>query len=515
MKEMKVAVEKVADLSISDQITLLIEIVWDYFGLVIFCIIDFLACMSRGPWTFKYSVISLNIVEGAQWFMGSAIARFNSPANITDFDMNSPLADKWNEYMASFFQEAIKRLEKKIPSDKICIFDPRKQPEGQLKTDHITWGGFPNGLRARYSRPKQKAFQLAEKLATFGNEDDLGGQYDAYYADPQGKRIFSLNYRQQDEYLEWAVHRDEMTGKIKEIVFTCEGPEYWAMLSKHDVQLLLELYKINVSPEVTKSDLFFSDDVYIKNRNGDYSIDYHSGDYNPYNKWNLSYAMHLTHPANSLYAEVVLAAEATVLRKNGGGDPITDPHALICCASYGEPNRNSDPTIGFRANSLVRDSHWVSLRNPVGLYIAGIDPSQFTKPDGSIINDFGGRYWNILRASEDHSMILRATVKVPEGEMFNGKPLLLGDLLVNGDPLEYGGQVADTITVGLFAIAVTGGPNASPISCGSKCCANPHYPNTDKIIPVSDNCPEVQHELFVRNISTPVTHSTRSTLPEA
>ena len=89
------------------------------------------------------------------------------------------------------------------------------------------------------------------------------------------------------------------------------------------------------------------------------------GDYNPYNKWNLSYAIHLTHPANTLSAEVILASDATVLRMNEDGSPITDSHSLICCADYGGPNRNSDPTIGFRVNSLVRDGHWVSLRNPV------------------------------------------------------------------------------------------------------------------------------------------------------
>lgn len=431
--------------------------------------------------------------------------------------MDSSLADKWNDDMASLFRCAVSRLIEKfqIPPEEICIFDPRKQPPGQLKTDHITWGGFPNGLRGRHPRPKEKMFQLADNLATLGNEDDFGGQYDAYYADPQGKEVLYFNYRQQDEYVEWVVRRDESTGKIQEIIFTCEGPEYWTTLATHDASLLLELYRKYASPEVEMSDLFFPDNVYARDENGDYKIVFNKGDYNPYNKWNLSYAIHLTHPANSLYAEVVLAADATVLRKNSRGEPITDPRALICCAKYGEPNRNSDPTIGSRANSLVKDGHWVSLRNPVGLYISGIDPSQFTKPDGSPINDFGGRYWNILRANEDHSMILRATVKVPDGETFDSKPLLVGDLLVNGDPLKYGGQVADAITAGLYAIAVTGGPNASAISCKYKCCADPNYPNSDIIVSVDKGCSEAQPELYIRKLSTLAIHSTRSMMPEA
>ena len=75
----------------------------------------------------------------------------------------------------------------------------------------------------------------------------------------------------------------------------------------------------------------------------------------------------------------------------------------------------------------MRDGHWVSLRNPVGLYIEGINQSQFSKPNSSPINNFQD-YWEVVRGSEDRSMILRATLKVPDGEKFNGDPLLLGDL---------------------------------------------------------------------------------------
>ena len=61
-------------------------------------------------------------------------------------------------------------------------------------------------------------------------------------------------------------------------------------------------------------------------------------------------------------------------------------------------------------------------------------------------------------------------VKVPEGEMFGGKQMLLGNILVNGEPLRFGGQIADAITVGLYAIVIAGGPSTTALPCSWKCC---------------------------------------------
>jgi hypothetical protein len=41
---------------------------------------------------------------------------------------------------------------------------------------------------------------------------------------------------------------------------------------------------------------------------------YQADQYNPYNKWNTTHGlMHLTHPCNTLQAEITLGADATVL----------------------------------------------------------------------------------------------------------------------------------------------------------------------------------------------------------
>jgi hypothetical protein len=415
----------------------------------------------------------------------TAIKKFNPPANISDFDLASPLLDEWNEKLSLRFESEIQSLinDVDVRPNQIAFFNPVKAPSGQVTVAHITWGGFPNVLTATFG--KQRALQIADDLRSF-----------IAYGDPNGGQELNFNFRPQDEYLEWIVKRDETTGKIKEVVFTCEGPEYWETLSQ-DPELLLRLYKLYAGAEVTLTDLQHSQDVYERNENNDLERVYRKGEYNRWNKWNLSSAIHLTHPANTLSAEINLAARSTVARKK---DEVilTDAHDLICCSGYGATNRNSDPTIGSVANSAARDRNWVSLHDPIGLYISAINPSQFTKPDGSAIPDFESRYWNIIRSSNDGKMILRTSVKVPENEMFDGKPLLLGDLLVNGDTLHYGGQVADTVTVGLYVDVVPNGPQATGLPCPSKCCIDRTYPNIDTVVSIDQDCETVPEAFALR-----------------
>jgi hypothetical protein len=412
----------------------------------------------------------------------SNTSHFKTPADIRDFDQNSHLANEWNDLLSGYFTKSISDFPP-------LFFDPRSPPVGQITTSHITWGGFPNILNA-LDTDKEEAYKKADKLALFdGNFNDLEQKSPQFFSDPNGHNTLPEKYRQQDEYLEWAVHIDDNSGKIKEIFFTCEGPEYWDVLSQ-DQNLLLQLYKQYASPNVALSDLLFLDDVYQKDENTNMIKKvFQSGDYNPYNKWNLSTAIHLIHPSNTLGAEITLAAQGSQLYGTTG-NILSDPGTLICCAAYGEPNRNSDPTIGSIANTQARAGNWVSLRDPVGLYISGIDDSQFQKPDGSNISDFDNRYWTILRASSDNSLILRAKLSVPEGEMVDGRQMLLGDLLVNGRPLKYGAQVAEAITMGLFVITVPNGPHADINPCHFKCCSDTDHPSYEFIVDSNRNCPQ-------------------------
>ena len=170
---------------------------------------------------------------------------------------------------------------------------------------------------------------------------------------------------------------------------------------------------------------------------------------------------------------------------------------MICCAGYGGPNRNSDPTIGEVVNSQVRNNRWIGLREPIGVYVSDIDSSGFKKPDGTLIRDFKERYWNVIRGDKGGRMILRAVLRVPEGELFENRQLFLGDLLLDGEPLRFAGQVANAITVGLFATVVNNPNRRSKIlNCPSKCCPDTKYPALDDIQYFDEECEKAEKVVF-------------------
>ena len=103
----------------------------------------------------------------------------------------------------------------------------------------------------------------------------------------------------QDEYCEWFVTRNS-SGKITKIEVTAEAPEYYEFLYNNDKELLLKLYQQYVSKQVKIEDLQISSRGQTK--------------YDPYNKWNTSQGiMHLNNFPNTLFAEIYLAASATVV----------------------------------------------------------------------------------------------------------------------------------------------------------------------------------------------------------
>jgi hypothetical protein len=73
--------------------------------------------------------------------------------------------------------------------------------------------------------------------------------------------------------------------------------------------------------------------------------------YNPTNPYNFGTntgtIIHLIQPANTLGAEIDIAAQATVIRKDPQGQVVTNSDQLIKCSKYGNPNRNSDPTVSL------------------------------------------------------------------------------------------------------------------------------------------------------------------------
>jgi hypothetical protein len=319
-------------------------------------------------------------------------------------------------------------------------------PGGVLVEQAVTWNAFPKELLRRYGR--DRALLLADMPWPIE-------RYRAPSPDPTNTAGMSgVRYRPQEEYCEWHVTRDPDTGQIRRVTFTSEPPEFWQALFgvvpgdgdtvpdmpfPGDQDLLLQHYRDMVSPDVQPDDLVAAND--IKDATGFTWIN--KGQYNFYNKWNTTHGIvHLCSPPNSLVAEVQLGGDGTVLRNDPKGRLLVEPDALIAYANYGGPNRNSDPTIGATVNALARLGAYVTLKNPVGLYMDHIDLSGWRAPDGGNVSDFV----RITRGTP--GMIERLVVEAPPGRMLG-----VEDLTIAGEPIRFGGQIAECITVKLVGLA--------------------------------------------------------------
>jgi hypothetical protein len=339
--------------------------------------------------------------------------RFDPPGRVRDV-RNAELLGLWSDEQSERFDDAVRRVESEVGAGRSPFYNPaRVSTDAPAAERDISWPGFPRRLFLRHGANRRLAFEAAERL------------------DAEGWRV-------QDEYLEWHVHRDRGTGKIVRIDFTCEGPEYWAFLAERAPRTLLSLYRRHVSPDVRAGDLR------------------RAGAYDPLNAWNTERgAMHLTHPSNTLGAEIALAADATVLRRRGSRT-LTDADELIRCAGYGVPERASDPRIGADVNALAREGYAITLANPVGLYIAGLDTQGWTRPDGRPVGD----YLRIVRGTRTNA--LRAVYEVPARERAGGQPFVVGDISIGGRTIEFGGQVAEFMTLRLTGVACRRGQISNP-----------------------------------------------------
>lgn len=348
-----------------------------------------------------------------------SLASFDPPASLTDF--NPSLRAAWNTYISYTFDQNIKDLTSGGLNPQ--FYNPTKvdTPDNRA-ADEITWIGFPRLISLKHPNDDPGAWKEADTPLATGE-------------------------RPQDEYLEWFVERTN--GKVSRLSFTCEGPEYWEALADgypHDYQgprdpavkgdraKLLALYQQYINPAVQPNDLLSA------------------GKYNRLNKWNTSRgAMHLNQRNNTLGAEINIAAQATILRADQNGHLITDADALIQCAKFGQPGRASDPTIGDHVNSLARDGYSITLQNPVGLYMAGINTAGFVTPNGSDAQ----QYFKILRGAA--GMTVRAVFEVPASEGFS-----VGDITIDGQPIQFGGQIAEHITMKLTGLAFGKGQIQNP-----------------------------------------------------
>lgn len=335
------------------------------------------------------------------------LTRFDPPGFLDDLDDAARAA--WSDWISQSFDAVRDRTGNPNEGPRPQFFNPLTHPPGPAAVERdISWTAFPRVVQIKSASDTQRWTS----------------------ADASRDR--------QDEYCEWSVERDP-AGTIRRVTFTSESPEYWEFLARVNPDRVLELYRTHVNPTVSHEDLF------------------PGGNYEKRNRWNQSThegAMHLIQGANTLGAEIELAAAATLVRRRNGTILTAEPE-LIDCGRYGERERFSDPHIGGEVNALARQKADVTLANPVGLCIAGLSTAGWECPDASDPSDF----WRVTRGTTEKA--LRAVYEVPDGRGFQ-----VGDVKIGGNPIRFGGQIADFITIKLTGLATRfGASTAEPVGC--------------------------------------------------
>jgi hypothetical protein len=436
--------------------------------------------------------------------------RFNPPARVDDFarrpNQAAAYAEGWSAVVEQWLDDAASAYAD--DQGRTLFFNPRRDTSpGKPESQPVPWDAFPRFLQ-RWFRDEpdgdRKRWRAAEVLRPYRP----GGRPLRRVEGDQVREPVPACYRQQDEYCEWFVDRDPATRRVRRMTFTCEGPEYWRFLAMGtraffdpgdprrdivpgDITLVGDLYRQYVSPDVRDEDLVWPFDVArFETSDQRWHLHARAGDYNPLNRWNTTHgAMHLTHPANTLGAEINLAGGATVPRRNGSGQDITDTELLICCAGYGEPNRSSDPSIGAGVNAFARRGLSVSLADPVGLYIADFGLGGLQGPNGEDVS----AAWHADRGDPGRNMLLRGRLELPQGH-----PFTLDQLLAGGVPLEFGGQAADRMQMVLTAVVKDlGVGRTSRQECEGACCPHPHKP-VRAIVAPGDSCDQIPPAFWER-----------------
>jgi len=418
------------------------------------------------------------------------------PANIKDFDRGATptlLYQKWDAWMG----------QQMAPSaDYAAWYESINPPQsGTPQTAAPPWQGLPRTALLLNNKDVLAAAKTVDSPVEFGTGVDALLVKQPDFLTATGARFPGLKYRPQDEYLEWVTLRDP-DGVVREVWFTCEGPEYWGLIAKYDQALLVTLYGEITGQGPAAIDpkkLYFPEPLtHVEPFARNQKLTFNSGDYNPYNEYNVAAAVHLTQGANTLGAEIKLAMDGSLIWGNPA--KTMDPD-LVCCAAYGEPNRFSDPTIGNEVNTLARQHMFVTLRDPVGLYIQTILPNDFTDWNDQPIPNLTSDYFVPLRQSGDGSMTLRAKFKVPDGVMRNGKQARVGDLKYKGIPISMGGQVADAITMHLFAQALPGAPSQPSQPCYGHPCFDPNHAGFVILTKVGTPCQAPKTEMVAHMLT--------------
>lgn len=323
-----------------------------------------------------------------------------------------------------------------------------------------------------------------------------------------------------DEYCEWSVTRDG-NGNITRVDFTCENPEYWYTLWSVSPERVCELYQQTLdNPQIMIGDL------YLYDQKGQVVTDPSTGRpaYNPLNKWNAGTrssttqggAMHLTSTPNNLGTEIALAGAASVQRTIGSGNA----EALLCCGGpYGQPQRNSDPTIGQKANQAVSAGNRVTLADPVGLYIQTPTWGSFGLPDDPNLPSDAqpSDCWRVARGHEtlegfdaNFNFILHAVFEIPQSWRDAGVTATVSDMTIGLEPIAWGAQIASQFNMALYPLPLATSDEPPTLACVTSLeppFAQPlqlfHQVVFDAYYPVQEPNPRMKISLASNTVLTP------------
>ena len=313
------------------------------------------------------------------------VTRFDTPASLTDTAVPA-FYTNWHNFIATNMST--------VAGSGTAVgefYDPSEVDVAIAARRQLVWMAFPRQELVPRRDDRRAAFIFAD-------------------SDPARRNP-------QNEYCEWHVTRNA-AGKITKVVFVTESPEYWHHLWNDDRAAVVNLYRTLLNnPGIAEADLEMPGPGHV---------------YNQFNNFNTTDGIvHLIQRINTLSAAIGLA-EGSVNTGTARDNYETFPPA----------STNVDPRVVFDVGALARKPLSISLGEPVGLYIAGVDDTGWTKPDGSPV----GNYWTIVRGVL--GMALRVEYQVPPGEGF-----VVGDIRIGGRPIEWGGQIAEHVTVTIAGVA--------------------------------------------------------------
>jgi hypothetical protein len=383
---------------------------------------------------------------------------YSPPAGVTDLKEDAKRG--WSDYVIASLEEVMA-----VPQNKgHALYLPMADDDGDLK--QVGWDAYPKTLTAWYSE-QASADAAAESLTKMR----VG------FTRRRGKiEPVDIRYRQQDEYCEWRT-TETRNCYVRRITFSSESADYWEYLAAKDLRTVHELYKHLVDNSITVKDLQWPHDVWVPSSAASHGFlkrlrkpsgwvkRWRKGDYNVWNDFNTCKGIvHSTHPDNTLQKAAMLLAGATVRRTDPHSGEITEANPLICASGFGDPNRMSDPSIGFFVNTLARGDREVSVGNPVGVYISGLRAGGFRGPRGEEIHDL----FTCIRGVAEDGKILRAEFKVPDD---------LEYVALDGVPVTRGAQVARRVRI-TSQVLVRRRVGAAPAKQApvARCVAHPDHP---------------------------------------